>query len=177
MEYVILGLLILKSQTVYELNKAFEQGVSLIYSASYGSLQSALKNLLTKQWATFEEQVENGRSKKRYIITPAGQAAFREWMMSGDIPLHKLEAIALCKVYFLGLVEDADHKREIIRGILEKIEAGEARMRSMDEQLKTVHVPEQYKEVFRYQMHTLDYGLRSHRFSKEWFEELLQKID
>ena len=41
MENVILGLLIIQSLTLYELNRAFKQGISMFYSASYGSLQVA----------------------------------------------------------------------------------------------------------------------------------------
>lgn len=37
MEFVILGLLALRVMTVYENNKALKRGISLFYSASFGS--------------------------------------------------------------------------------------------------------------------------------------------
>ncbi len=48
MENVVLGLLIIQSLTLYDLNRAFKQGISLFYSASFGSLQIAVKNCLTR---------------------------------------------------------------------------------------------------------------------------------
>ena len=46
MSHVILGLLMLWPQSLYELTKNFEAGVSLFYSASTGSIKRALDGLL-----------------------------------------------------------------------------------------------------------------------------------
>jgi len=51
MENVILGLLMIQSLTLYELNQSFKQGISMFYSASFGSLQAAVKSLLSKGWS------------------------------------------------------------------------------------------------------------------------------
>ena len=48
MEYVILGLLMLQPNSVYGIRKAFEQGISMFYSASLGSIQTAVKRLEDK---------------------------------------------------------------------------------------------------------------------------------
>src|SRR5512139_1502134 len=103
MEHVVLGLLMIQSLTIYGLNRAFKQGISLFYSASYGSLQTAVKNLLGKGWIVFEERVDHGRNKKVYSITEQGRRAFYEWMLE-EIPANKLEVTALSKVFFLGLM-------------------------------------------------------------------------
>ena len=110
---VILGLLLLGPQTLYSLNKQFEQGISLFYRASYGSLQSALKSLLAKGHVTFVEGIEGGRNKKIYSITDAGRAAFFDWMgapvASGD-----LEVLALSKLFFLGLLDDRAERARVL---------------------------------------------------------------
>ena len=71
MEFIILGILLFKDMTIYEINTSFKKGLFLIYSASYGSLQNAVKKLLKKEFITFRETVENGRNKKIYSIAPS----------------------------------------------------------------------------------------------------------
>jgi DNA-binding PadR family transcriptional regulator len=83
--------------TLYALNKEFERGISLFYSASLGSIRSALTVLLDKGHVTVTGSVENGRSKKTYEITEAGQAAFIGWMLA-PIESGDLETIALAKL-------------------------------------------------------------------------------
>ena len=44
MENIILGLLLLKNRTIYELRKRINDGLNLMYSCSTGSIQAAIKN-------------------------------------------------------------------------------------------------------------------------------------
>ncbi|MDR6548834.1 helix-turn-helix transcriptional regulator [Paenibacillus qinlingensis] len=175
MEFVILGLLILKNQTVYELNKAFQQGVALFYSASYGSLQTALKKLVQQGDIYFEEHVDRGRNKKIYVISDKGKEAFYVWMGS-EISTSRLESTALAKVFFLGLVESVADRRAILIQIITQIEKVETELQHMDEGLQNIQVPAPYAEILTYQIKTLDYGIRSHSFAKEWFKTLLAEL-
>lgn len=175
MEYVILGLLIIQSLTLYDLNQAFKQGISMFYSASYGSLQVTLKNLLAKGLVVFEEKVEKGRNKKVYSITPAGKQAFYGWMLD-EIPVNKLEVTALSKVYFLGLIDSSAQKRQIVQEIIRKIDQVQVELDTMNENLSQMAVPPAYQEIFRYQIKTLDYGRQAHIFAGEWFQGLLREL-
>ena len=175
MENVILGLLIFRSLTLYEMNQAFQQGISMFYSASYGSLQIAVKNLLQKGLIEFEERVERGRNKKIYSIHAAGRASFHEWML-GEVPVNKLEVTALAKVYFLGLIESPAQKKQIVQEILSKIEQVQGQLDGLQDTLGQISVPLAYQEIFRYQMKTLEYGRQSHVFAREWFLALLNEL-
>lgn len=167
---VILGLLLLGPSTLYALNKQFEQGISLFYSASLGSIRSALTVLHDKGLVTATESVENGRSKKTYAITDAGRAAFSEWMLA-PIATGNLETIALSKLYLLGLLpEDARHG--ILADITDRITRDEAQLAELAAALDTMELPQAYREIFRYQRLTLDYGLMSHRAAREFFARL-----
>lgn len=172
MVHVVLGLLILQSQTIYDINNAFKQGISLFYSASYGSIQTTIKNLLTKGFIEFDELQVNGRNKKVYSITPSGKEEFFQWIL-GETSINKLEVTALSKVYFLGLVESVEQKKAIILEIIEKIEMVEKSLVSLDNEIKTNEVLDSYKNILYYQVKTLDYGIQAHAFSKKWFEDLL----
>jgi len=175
MENVILGLLIIRSLTLYELNQAFKQGISMFYSASYGSLQIAVKNLLAKGLVVFEEKVDKGRNKKVYSITEQGREAFYQWMMD-EIPANRLEVAALSKVYFLGLMPGPEQRRQIILEILKKVEFVYAGLTAMNEEISRYEVPAPYREILKYQLMTLDYGLKAHVFAREWFQALLENL-
>lgn len=167
---VILGLLLLGPSTLYALNKQFEQGISLFYSASLGSIRSALTVLHDKRLVTATESVENGRSKKTYAITDAGRAAFSEWMLA-PITTGNLETIALSKLYLLGLLPE-DARAGILADITDRITRDEAQLAELVAALDTMELPQAYREIFRYQRLTLDYGLMSHRAAREFFARL-----
>ncbi|HZG55844.1 PadR family transcriptional regulator [Paenibacillus sp.] len=174
MEYVILGLLMYKPQTLYELNKAFRQGIALFYSASYGSLQAALKKLTTQGAVSCEAVVEHGRNKKVYAITPVGREAFAAWM-EADIPEQRLETTALSKLYFLGLVEEREKQREIVRAIIGKIESVESELRALERSLRLAGREGEGGDI-DFRRKTLDYGIHAHAFAKGWFAALLKEL-
>ena len=176
MENVILGLLIVQSLTLYELNQAFKQGISMFYSASYGSLQIAIKNLLKKGLIVFEEKVEKGRNKKIYSITETGRQAFFAWM-AAETPTNKLEVTALSKVYFLGLIQNQAQKKQIVQEILSKIHQVQSELGELNDALSQDEIPPAYQEIFRYQLKTLDYGRQAHVFAEAWFTRLLEELE
>ena len=176
MENVVLGLLIIQSLTLYELNRAFKQGISIFYSASYGSLQIAVKNLLKKGMIVFEEKVEKGRNKKVYSITENGIEAFYQWMLD-EIPANKLEVTALSKVFFLGLIPNAEQKKQIVLEILSKIQLVQDELSKMNEEISRIEIPESYRGILKYQLKTLDYGIKAHYFGREWFLALLHDLE
>ena len=151
MENVVLGLLIIQSLTLYELNQAFKQGISMFYSASYGSLQIAVKNLLSKGMIVFEEKVEKGRNKKIYSITENGRDAFFRWMFA-EVPPNKLEVTALSKVFFLGLIPGIDQRKQIVLEILNKIELVQGELNEMNEEISRYDIPESYQGILKYQL-------------------------
>lgn len=175
MEYVVLGLLLLRSQTIYELNQAFQQGISLFYSASYGSLQNALKKLLAKGWVTYHEEVEQGRLKKVYAVSGDGKAAFLAWMAS-EADESKLEVAALSKLFFLGLIEEQVQKEQIMGGLIAKMDKAQQQLESLEVALSEAPVPPQHAAVMRYQLKTLAYGIQAHQFASTFFRGLLKEL-
>jgi DNA-binding PadR family transcriptional regulator len=176
-EYVVLGLLMLRNLTLYELNKSFQQGISLFYSASYGSLQFAVKKLLSSGYIEVEEKQENGRNKKIYSITDSGRELFLDWMRNGEVPATKLETVALTKLFFLGVMDRIEDKRHILNRILETIRQTEEQLKRLDKQLSQLEMPESGNGIFHYQLKSLDYGLKAHQFAKAWFEEVLKSLE
>lgn len=170
MANVILGLLLIRAMSQYDLVKAFEAGVSLFYSASSGSIKRALDGLLDRGLVEVASIEAGGRGRKAYRVTESGEAAFRDWMLS-DLTGGDLEASALSRLYFLGHLTPQE-RIVVMQRIEERIEAGLAQLRRLEAQVSATDVPADLRDIAVYQRATLRYGLASHRFSLEWFEEL-----
>ncbi len=170
MENIILGLLMLKEMTIYEMNASFQQGLSLIYSASYGSLQNATKKLLNTNLIDFTANVENGRNKKIYKITEKGISAFFSWMY-GEISANKLEVSMLSKIFFLGLIDSHEGKQEIIQGIMDVTTSETQKLEAVREGLSGLELSDEQNDIAKYQFKTLDYGIMSHHAGLEWLKK------
>lgn len=175
MEFVVLGLLMIQPLTIYELNKSFQGGISLFYSASLGSLQTAIKKLLTKGHVSFQISRE-GRRKKTYRIEDSGAEAFRHWMFQ-DVPQSKLEVTALSKVYFLGLIETKEERLAVLDTILAAIDISTKELNAMAEMYQEVEIPDSYRQIFTFQMDTLNYGQGATGFGAQWFRDLRKRIE
>lgn len=167
---VILGLLLLEPATLYALRKHFESTISLFYSASLGSLGTALATLHDRGLVEVAASVEHGRRKKTYTITAAGRQAFVEWMRA-PVVQRDFETVALSKVFFLGLLDESDRAESIAR-LSERQAADEAVLHGVAEQLESLSVPAHAAEVFYYQKQVLEYGLRTHVVARTFFAEL-----
>ena len=168
----ILGLLMaLGPQTLYSLNKQFQAGPSLFYSASFGGLQSALRGLVASGHVSVAEVTASGRHKRIHAITDDGVAAFHAWIRSP--PEGDLEVGALSRLFHLGLIKDPAERRAILDGIIGVIESQLAELERLEAFLaQTQAVPPEIREVVRYQVATLDYGVTAHRSGLAWFRAL-----
>lgn len=175
MEYVVLGLLNLGASTIYELNKAFKQGISLFYSASYGSLQATLKKLMEANYIEMTMCVENGRQKKHYHITENGREHFLNWMVEDIAPGNKLEVTVLSKLFFLGLIESGEEREALIDKMIVAIDVACVELEQADEELQTLPKAVLESPVFHFQYKTLLYGRNAHSKALIWFKELLDE--
>lgn len=177
MSHVVLGLLFaIGPQTIYSLNKLFEAGVSLFYAASLGALRQALQRLLAEGHVTFSEERDGGRIKKVYTLTGSGEEAFLAWMR-GPVVERDLEVAALSKLYFLGALPDREDRRLALEGIVRRATEDEARLvavaAAVADAVAGGGIPEEHRDLARYQQKTLEYGLRAHGLGREFFSELL----
>jgi DNA-binding PadR family transcriptional regulator len=175
-QQVILGLLLLHGPlSLYAAQRLFAQGISLFYSASFGSIQRALKQLVERGLATVEGASADTRGRKPYTITDAGIRAWREWMAEpltgGD-----LETAALSRIFFLGLIDDVEERGRIVAAIRERIDADLGELRGVAAALDQADVPAAFSDVFAYQRATLDYGIRSHEHARDWFAALADRV-
>ena len=174
MEYVILGLLLIRPMTVYDINSVFKKGISLFFSASYGSIQSALKKLLQTEKITCEESVESGRHKKTYSITEKGSNEFFAWIES-PIPENKLEVNILSKIYFLGLVRSSKIKTAILMDMRDRIDLSLKELSKLGIEEKQKERNDRQMQISNYQMKILDYGIMSMNSARGWIEDMIKE--
>lgn len=204
MDKIILGLLMLKRLTVYELRSLIRGNFQSICSDSLGSIQAAIKKLMTSQMVTCSEHVEKGINKKRYSITDAGRKALMDWLQTpADMAASKNMEIG--KLLFMGLVP-ADKRLPLIDAIILNLETelsgllgvwhaiqsaeAEDEMTRIIEHLRNDHeycegiqnatqntdIMESAKGIGTFEIMTLRYGIDSINFNIDWFRALQEKI-
>jgi DNA-binding PadR family transcriptional regulator len=172
MQQVILGLLILHGPlSLYAVQRQFQQGVSLFYSASFGSIQRALRHLVATGMVTVADAPGSSRRRKLHTVTDAGRQVWRSWMHE-PIGGANAETALLAKVYLLGLLATDDERREVIAGLRTQVVAARDELSGLARHLDSLQVDDAYAPTFRYQRATLDYGLRSHDLALRWLDEL-----
>lgn len=171
MAHVILGLLLLRPMSLYDLIRAFEAGISLVYSASSGSLKRALDGLLDRGHVEVESVEGAARGRKVYRVTDAGRAAFRDWMRS-EVSESDAETASLSRLFFLGLLTEPE-RSDVLAHIESRLAADLARLEALGLEVDRADVPPELAEVATYQKATLDFGLASHRFALDWFRRAL----
>ncbi len=174
MEHIILGLLILRERTIYQLRERINKGLNLMYSGSTGIIQAAIKKLLQAEYISFTEIVENGKYKKTYSITENGKIHFYEWV---NAPLENanIKSPALVKIYFMGLSD----KLSRIRNVEIYIELLKRQYRDICficQEGENMEVPEKGREIYQYQLATALYGRELLKFNIEWYENFLSNI-
>ncbi|USQ79240.1 PadR family transcriptional regulator [Ornithinimicrobium faecis] len=170
MAHVILGLLLIYPQSLYDLIKSFEAGVSLFYSASSGSIKRALDNLLASGSIEVASTEPGARGRKVYRVTDSGRGEFHAWMtgpLSGN-----LETAALSRLYFLGLLE-APERPPVLERMREATEAQLGQLTRLRDHISTLEIPDELRDVAESQAATLDYGIHSHQASLDWFTRRL----
>lgn len=174
MDTIILGLLLLCNRTIYQLRERIDQGLSLMYSSSMGSIQAAVKKLLSRGYIDYDETVEGGKYKKIYRITESGRQYFLEWV-NAPIEQQGVKCPGLVKVYFMGF-SDKESREASIQAYLSGLKEQYAALEMICEDAKTVAVSESGKEIFNYQLASAVYGRDFYKFNIDWFENLLSQM-
>ena len=201
MDKIILGILMLRRMTAYEIRNIIKNNFKSMCSDSLGSIQSALKKLFELKMVTYEELVEKGVNKKRYAITDVGQEALIEWIKI-PVDTSKTKNLDFGKLLFMGYVSKSDQKKLIDKIIL-SLESEYTELKKLkesivaEEEIATLEnylftdieyeerirrlnngndISENIKEISKFTLATLDYGIDMTAFNIEWFKKLKKKV-
>jgi len=120
MEIIILGLLIIQKNTIYELRKIIKTKFGSMCSNSTGSIQATIKNLLKNGMVVFVEYVENSINKKVYMITDEGKKYFLDNVSKPMF--NKEKNMELAKFFFMGFVTP-DKRIDLIDSYISQLKA------------------------------------------------------
>ncbi|ERL25837.1 MULTISPECIES: PadR family transcriptional regulator [unclassified Leptotrichia] len=201
MDKIILGILMLRRMTAYELRNTIRDNFKSMCSDSLGSIQAALKKLLSLKMVTFEELVEKGINKKRYVITDIGEKVLMEWIKI-PIDISKTKNIDMGKLLFMGYIPKNEQKN-LINKIILSLEEEYSELKNLKESInfenerlaienylltdteyqeriknlnKKNNVSKNIKEISKFTLATLDYGIDVVDFNIKWFKKLKTKI-
>lgn len=171
MQHVILGLLLTHGPlTLYAIKQLFSEGISLFYSASFGSIQRSLRQLAENGLVVVSAHPQGARGSKPYSITDDGRAAFLAWM-TGPIEGSDAETTALSKTFFLGVLDERD-RGAVLDTIRTRLEHDLSELEQVAHTLDAMTLPEEAASLFAFQRATLDYGIRAHTLARDWFAAL-----
>lgn len=201
MDKIILGILMLKRLTTYEIRNIIRQNYNTMCSDSLGSIQAALKKLFQAGFVTCSELVENGVNKKRYSITDLGRADFMDWLKT-PVDMSKTKNMDLGKLLLMGLVP-ASERAALLDKLLENLkqelfELTEiekaidqcdgrnkllAELENDPDYLSGIQNATQQTDMNRnidgiryFEYMTLQFGIAEARFQIEWFSKLRDTV-
>ncbi|WP_433943769.1 PadR family transcriptional regulator [Paenibacillus sp. SN-8-1] len=175
MVYVILGLLMIRKLSQYDIRGVLRRKVSPFFSASLGSIQAALKKLESQGYIECHEVSENGRRKKIYSINPSGTQHFMEWMLSPVVP-GRMEQDVTTRLFFLGLMTKTE-RLTILKQVIDQLEVSVREFETAFQEANQKEIPSHLTDIAAYQFKTLKLGLYHHQSMLEWFTKLTKELE
>lgn len=202
MDKIILGILMLDRRTVYEIRSIIQKSFKAMCSDSLGSIQAAIKKLLSQQMITCREYVEKSVNKKQYSITDEGRKMFLDWVNT-PAAISNPKNMELGKLLFMGLVPAERRLILVDEGIalleqeltelldlkasLSMLSEEKQRMAEhwagdpeylagIQNATKTSSILDSANDIGDFQMLALQYGIDGTRFQLEWYRDLENKL-
>jgi DNA-binding PadR family transcriptional regulator len=125
--YGLLGLLAVRSWTGYELTHQLRRSLRFVWPSSEGHLYREQKRIVELGWAEVTQESVGERTRKRYTITGAGEAALTAWLATEpESPRFEIEGVLRVFYGDHGTVDDlvvamettAAHARDMLDEML-----------------------------------------------------------
>ena len=200
MEKIILGILMFKGMTIYDMKLFINNNLDTMCSASSGSIHTAIKKMLEKSLIGFKED----GNKKIYYITAKGREEFNLWIEE-PMDIRKAKNIELSKFFFLGL-SNPEHRINLIKNYIKDLKAERDKLKSIHDNINgkndhiisqgikiftenqwneegikkniyTNKVEDTISDIFKYQQSTLQYGIASIEFEIDWYSKYLNEMN
>jgi PadR family transcriptional regulator, regulatory protein AphA len=166
--YVILGMLKLGRRTGYEIKSLVDISTRFFWAASYGQIYPELARLEKLGLVEGEIDRSNGRRRKAYQLTPAGEEALHDWLNS-DEPLHlELRHEGALKFFFSDALTDREQVA-LVRRVRETHER-------LAEQLRDLQPQESPGGRPPAPLLTLEFGIAYQEFLADWCAEAESRI-
>lgn len=109
LKYAILGLLMRKKMSGYDLNKEFNTALIEFWSAKHSQIYPELKKLLAEELVEYQIEISGDvLEKKIYSITEKGKKEFLNWLNKDDIIEPTPKDVFRLRMYFSENLKDED---------------------------------------------------------------------
>ena len=165
-DYVVLGFLLFRPMTGYELKAIMDQTTGHFYRPSFGGIYPSLGKLAREKLAAVSRSELGGKLKKIYRPLPAGRKAFLAWL---KIPpdITRGPGLILAKMFFWGRLDRGSAKAQ----------TAEIRRLARDRSKWLEGIGKAYADVAdSFQIATSRFGIEYYRFLDEWFGEFQEEL-
>lgn len=164
---ILLGFLMMKSMTGYEMKKVFSISFSFFSDLSYGSIYPALKRMEQRGLITMDVQIQDGvPNRKVYTITDTGREAFMEALKT-PFPFQRVKNPFLMRLFFFAFLPRDE--REAIAG--EYLKSAQ----EVHQQLEATR-PEIEARADQFQLLCFEFGLRFFRDLAQNVSEVIRSL-
>src|SRR5438128_6788228 len=160
--YVILGMIRLGKTNGYEIKQLVDVSTRLFWAASYGQIYPELKRLEDVGLIEGEDAPAGGRQRRSYRLTPEGEAALHDWLVSDGDLVREVRDEALLRLFFADLLSP-EEAVENLRRMREQHEAIAAGLR------RTAAAAAE--SPYRFPHMTARFGLDHHQWIADWCAE------
>lgn len=171
LEYIILGFLMHRDMSGYDMKQWMTHSTSYFYDASFGSIYPALKRLVQKGMVTYEESTGGSKYKKIYKINETGRAYFLEWLREPMV-FEITKQDHLIRIFFY---EHLPKERAIanLKDFVGQIEPVADKLTREKEE-----IPQRFNinDVF-YGYATMIYGIDYFKFLMGWCRDLIHELE
>ena len=175
MEYVILGFLMIRDLSQYDLLQALSKNVSPFYKPSLGSIQNALKKLLRQHYILKELQEGSGRKKALYSITPEGTRYLKSWMLT-EFSQSKFEAELNTRIFFLGNF-DYELKRTVFSHALSYVTSELDAFSREYTRMQSITLNPNIANLAKYQIKTLEMTINQFETLSIWLKKEIVELE
>jgi DNA-binding PadR family transcriptional regulator len=174
MIYVILGFLMMKQMTKYDIKSLLSRKISPFYASSYGSINNGIKKLLELNYIDFTETIMNGRHKKNYFLLTEGEEAFINWLKQ-DIVIGKHKDDLSLKLFFYGFLTIEERIQRLETYYVKQLQHYQEYTAYYNETLK-IDYPKEVADIASCQIMTLDYAAKHLACDIEWLETVIKRL-
>jgi DNA-binding PadR family transcriptional regulator len=167
-DMIILGYLMQRDRTGYEIKKQMEISTTYFFNTSLGCIFPSFKRMEKNRLVSVKRSVENGRTKKTYSVTEKGRKAFLAWL-GNETTIAKIKDEALLKIFFFTQLS-AEEREGMLRDYLVKLDSFVAHLVGLRQFLIDTMPDYDY-----FRMTVLEFGIDYYRFIHTWFGDYLKR--
>ncbi|SNS17984.1 transcriptional regulator, PadR family [Anaerovirgula multivorans] len=166
-KFAILGFLMYKELTGYDIKQFMIQSTSNFMNASFGSIYPALDKLEKDGLISSTKVVEKGKYKKVYEINERGREVFISWLEE-PIDFMKSYEDILAKIFFYGNLPK-EKASELIEQLIVDINQKIENLEKLESVVKC--------KTGYYEISTLYFGIDHLKFMADWYGKFLYDLN